>query len=108
VKGLKLKGFSVFLKAPASYFCLSVGGSRYILDQPADNFIAELYGEQQGMYTNFESIFGATSSADQGGDGYSANCPKYPTLPQMSAGDKKVFLEKTLDPSLAGFIGSRF
>ncbi len=26
----------------------------------------------------------------------------------MSAGDKKVFLEKTLDPSLAGFIGSRF
>lgn len=53
VSGLKSKGFSVFLKAPASYFCLNVAGSRYILDQPADNFIAEIYGEQPGMYTTY-------------------------------------------------------
>ena len=62
VSGLKSKGFSVFLKAPASYFCLNVGGTRYILDQPADNFIAEIYGEQLGMYTTYESIFGTSSA----------------------------------------------
>lgn len=61
------------------------------------------------MYTTYESIFDSTSSSGpQGGEGYSLTCPKYPTLPQMSAGDKKVFLEKTLDPSLAGYIGSHF
>jgi len=40
---LKNKGFAVFVKAPASYFCRAVGGKRYILDLPAENLIVELY-----------------------------------------------------------------
>jgi hypothetical protein len=37
--GLQTKGFTVFIKAPASYFCLNVGGKKYILDLPINNFI---------------------------------------------------------------------
>jgi hypothetical protein len=101
--GLQVRGFTVFVKAPASYFCLNVGGKRYILDLPIDNLIVELYGEEPGKYITFDSIFGASSAPI--GEGYTG-CPKFPTLPQLSSGNKKVYLEKTLDPSLAGFIGS--
>ena len=40
VNSLKNKGFNVTIKAPASYFCLSVNGKRFILEQPANDFIA--------------------------------------------------------------------
>jgi hypothetical protein len=40
VNSLKNRGFNVTIKAPASYFCVSVNGKRYILDQPANDFIA--------------------------------------------------------------------
>jgi hypothetical protein len=39
VNSLKNRGFNVTIKAPASYFCVSVSGKRYILDQPANDFI---------------------------------------------------------------------
>jgi len=57
INSLKNRGFNVTVKAPASYFCLLVGGKKYILDQPATDFIAELYGEEAGKYTTYESIF---------------------------------------------------
>ena len=45
VNSLKNRGFNVSVKAPASYFCLQINSKRYILDQPASDFIVELYGE---------------------------------------------------------------
>lgn len=81
--GLQQKAFTVFVKAPASYFCLDVAGKKYILDLPILNLIAELYGEEPGKYITYESIFGdgeQTSETD-----YSKTCPKYPTQVQMSA-----------------------
>lgn len=43
--GLQGKAFTVYVKAPASYFCQNVGGKKYILDLPLENLIVELYGE---------------------------------------------------------------
>lgn len=37
--GLQKKAFTVYVKAPASYFCQNAGGKKYILDLPVDNFI---------------------------------------------------------------------
>lgn len=56
--GLEKKGFLVFVKAPASYFCLAVAANKYILDLPIANLIVELYGEQPGTYVTYDSIFG--------------------------------------------------
>lgn len=39
VRGLKDKKFIVFVKAPASYFCLNVDNKKYILDLPVDQLI---------------------------------------------------------------------
>jgi hypothetical protein len=88
---LKNKGFAVFVKAPASYFCRAVGGKRYILDLPAENLIVELYGEEPGRYTNYDDIFGPASTAPNP-EGYSATCPKFPTIQQLTPSGKKIFL----------------
>ena len=57
--GLQKKAFTVFVKAPASYFCLIVAGKKYILDLPIQNLIAELYGEEPGKYVTYDSVFGS-------------------------------------------------
>lgn len=90
-KSLKNAGYNVTIKAPASYFCKVVNGKRFILDQPTDEFIMELYGEEQGQYVTYESIFGKSVSSY---DGYSTECPKYPTRPvlnEIAAGRKVYF-----------------
>lgn len=43
--GLQKKAFTIYVKAPASYFCENIAGKKYILDLPIDNLIVELYGE---------------------------------------------------------------
>lgn len=45
VVGLRNNGLEVYVKAPASYFCLNVDGKKYILDLSAHALIVELYGE---------------------------------------------------------------
>ena len=89
--GLQQKAFTVFVKAPASYFCLSVAGKKYILDLPIPNLIAELYGEEPGKYMTYESVFGDGEQTEE--TGYSKSCPKYPSQTQMSAaaGGKRIY-----------------
>lgn len=103
--GLQNKGFTLFLKAPASYFCLQVAGKKYLLDVPIENMIVELYGEEPAKYTTYDSIFG-TPTQVAAEEGYSAECPKFPTRSQLAAYQKKIYFEKTMDPSLPGYIGS--
>jgi len=58
INHFKGKGIKHILKAPASFFCAKIGDKRFILDQQADEFIIELYGEEPGRYTTYDSIFG--------------------------------------------------
>ncbi len=108
VEEFKKKGYKVYVKAPASYFCLDVGGKKYILDQPADFLIVKLYGEEPGKYTTYESIFGTAEISDN--PGYTMTCPKYPTKDQLAQADstKKIYFEKTMDSSETGYIGSNW
>lgn len=91
VSQLQKKAYTVFVKAPASYFCLQVEGKRYILDLPASNYIVELYGEEAGQYTTYESIFGSGDGKTE--NGYTSDCPKYPTQQQLkiSSGNKRIY-----------------
>lgn len=41
---LRGQNIRFILKAPASFFCARVNNQRFILDQPADEFIIELHG----------------------------------------------------------------
>jgi hypothetical protein len=87
--GLQNKDFTVFVKAPASYFCLNVGGKKYILDLPIEKLIVELYGEETGQYITYESIFGTRrQSANKG---YSEECPRFPTQSQLAINQKKIY-----------------
>ena len=107
--GLGQKGHAYLLKAPASYFCALVKGKKFILDQPVKEFIVELYGEETGKYTTFESIFGEKGEVGTG-NGYTEACPKYPTRPIFNtlALQRTFYFEKTLDSSKAGYVGSNW
>lgn len=108
VSDMEARGLQVYLKAPASYFCLEVSGKKYILDLPVSRFIVELYGEEAGKYITYDSIFGVYSHSPD--TGYSQNCPKFPTRTNLAqaAPQKEIYFEKTLDPHEAGFIGSNW
>ena len=54
---LQSGGVTVYLKAPASYFCYDVGGKPYILGvEHVKNFIIEMYGEEVHEYKNGHEI----------------------------------------------------
>ena len=57
VKGLEKNGLKVYVKAPASLFCLTEGSKKFILGVQAKNYIIEMYGENPEAYTSFEEIF---------------------------------------------------
>ena len=107
--GLGQKGHDYLLKAPASYFCALVKGKKFILDQPVKEFIVELYGEEKGKYTTFESIFGEKGEVGTE-NGYTQECPKYPTRPIFNtlALGRTFHFEKTLDSSKAGYVGANW
>jgi hypothetical protein len=69
-------------------------------------FIVELYGEETGKYTTFESIFGE-GSAQAAGQGYSTDCPRFPTRANLvkAAPGKTFYFEKTMDSYEKGYIG---
>ena len=68
-----------------------------------------MYGEQVGKYTTYDSIFGNAEGKAE--FGYTTTCPKYPTLNQLkgaASSSKKIYIEKTMDSSESGYIGSQF
>jgi len=72
---------------------------------PINRFIVELYGEETGKYTTFESIFEASQQTEE--KGYTADCPRFPTRLNLvkSAPQKTFYFEKTVDSYEKGFIG---
>lgn len=45
------------MKAPASYFCYESNGIKHLSQYNINKFIIEMYGEEAGVYTSYESIF---------------------------------------------------
>ena len=54
---LEENGFTVYLKAPASFFCNTELEKKYILDVKARKYIVGMSGENPQAYTNYNDIF---------------------------------------------------